>query len=340
MATNISPQQILKDLLQGYVPARPLFAPIVFALASRLENLPLPSFLANPTKISNALRQIREPLRTDALTCYGDPYLEVEALGAKLEWPSGQEAPVLRWPAGSDHGKLPERIVAADESAKRGRVPVALEVVGRLKALLRDELLLLVCLSGPLTLAARLMGLFGEPSVGRQDLPDSAIEIAAATITQIAKVFAEAGANLIFLREEFMPLLDSQASEEWVARLTPIFNIIRFYEALPILQIVEQGGFAKNSDAILRAVQNSVVCIPLQEVQQTPAQDALSASAAKIGVSLPISVFQLDRSNDSVSDADLRHTIQRVRPMILTSAGDLPRTTDARHVAAISQLVR
>ena len=340
MAINISPQQILKDLLQGNVFARPLFAPIAFALASRLENLPLPSFLANPTKISNALRQIRGSLQTDALTCYFDPFLEVEALGAKLEWPSGREAPVLRWPAGFDRGQLPGRIVAVDESAKRGRVPVALEVVRRLKALLHDESLLLVCLSGPLTLAARLVSLFGEPSVGRQDLPDSAIEIAAATITQIAKVFAEAGAHLIFLREEFVPLLDSQASEEWVTMLTPIFNIIRFYEALPILQIVEEDGFAKNSDAILRAAQNSVVCIPSQEAQQPRTQGALNASAAKIGVSLPISVFQFDRPNDSASDANLLHIVQNPRAAILTSANDLPRTTDARHVAAISRLVR
>jgi Uroporphyrinogen decarboxylase (URO-D) len=339
MATNISPQPILKDLLQGNVPARPLFAPIAFALASRLENLPLASFLANPTKISNALRQIRGSLRMDALTCYFDPFLEVEALGANLEWPAGQESPVLRWPAGFDRGRLPGRIVA-DESVNRGRVPVALEVVRRLKALLRDEMLLLVCLSGPLTLAARLVGLFGEPSVGRQDLPDSAIEIAAAAITQIAKVFAEAGAHLVFLREEFMPLLDSQASEEWVTVLTPIFNIIRFYEALPILQIVDEGGFAKNSDAILRAAQTSVVCLPSQEVQQPPTQGALNASATKIGVSLPISLFQLDRPNDSASDANLLHIVQNFRTAILTSATDLPRTTDARNIAAISRLVR
>ena len=59
MAENIGARQIVKGLLQGIAPPRPLFLPIVFSHGARIENVPLRVFLTNPTKISNSLRQIR-----------------------------------------------------------------------------------------------------------------------------------------------------------------------------------------------------------------------------------------------------------------------------------------
>src|ERR1700692_2493219 len=107
MAEHSSVRQILKDLVHGGAPSRPLFVPIVFALGSRIENLSLRAFLANPTRISNSLRQTRPHLRSDGVSCYFDPLLEAEALGGTLEWRSDNEPPTLRWPPGSKPGQLP-----------------------------------------------------------------------------------------------------------------------------------------------------------------------------------------------------------------------------------------
>src|SRR5215831_8515381 len=102
MSGSSSSRQILKELLQGKAASRPLVVPIVFALGARVENLPLREFLTNPTKISNSLRQIRSRLKVDAVSCYFDPYLEVEALGGTLERPSEQGATtIVRWPVSS-----------------------------------------------------------------------------------------------------------------------------------------------------------------------------------------------------------------------------------------------
>src|ERR1700690_1445118 len=143
MAENNTPHQILKDLVHGGVLSRPLFVPIVFALGARVENVSLRAFLANPTKISHSLRQTRPHLRSDGVSCYFDPLLEAEALGGKLEWRSDNEPPALRWPPGSEPGQLPEGLRSPEEMLRNGRLPVALEVIRRLKALLRDEVLLM-----------------------------------------------------------------------------------------------------------------------------------------------------------------------------------------------------
>ncbi|MGB0034705.1 MAG: uroporphyrinogen decarboxylase family protein, partial [Candidatus Acidiferrales bacterium] len=156
MAANSTPRQIVKGLLQGTPPARPLFLPIVFSLGARVENIPLRTYLTNPTKISNSLRQIRGPLRSDGLACYFDPFLEVEALGAELRWESDEKPPSIHWPQSSPKGEIPAGLRSPEEAAKSGRVPVALEVIRRLNSLLRDESILMAGVTGPFTLAARL----------------------------------------------------------------------------------------------------------------------------------------------------------------------------------------
>ena len=86
MNEQLTPRQMMKGLLQGNPQARPLIVPIVFALGAKIENLSFRAYLDNPTKISNALRQIRTQLRTDGVSCYFDPLLEAEALGGPPEW--------------------------------------------------------------------------------------------------------------------------------------------------------------------------------------------------------------------------------------------------------------
>ena len=157
----LKPAEIVKSLLQGIAPPRPLFLPIVFAHAARLENLSLADFRKSPTKIVNALRQIRGHLRADGVTCYYDPFLEVEALGGIVEWNTQGNIPAVRWPENIAHGELPEATamgeapkispsVGPSASQSNNPVAVAVEVIRRLKTILRDDCLLMTVVSGPL----------------------------------------------------------------------------------------------------------------------------------------------------------------------------------------------
>jgi hypothetical protein len=339
MAENIAPRQILRDLLLGNAPPRPLFVPIVFALGARVENLPPRAFLANPTKISNALRQIRGPLRSDSVSCYFDPLLEAEALGGALEWVSESGAPTLRWPGSPEKGQLPSGLVSPEDVIKKGRIPVALEVIRRLKALLRDDVLLTVGVAGPFTLAARLASVFGEYPLTRHDVPDAALEVATAAVTHISKAFAEAGANLVFLREESLPTVDLAAFEEWASMLTPIFNIIRFYEALPVLQIGKTGTLARNGDPILLLLSNCVVCPALDAVRALSAGARSGVAGAKLGFGLPVEALQAQTAGSDFDDL-LRQVLRELRPAIVTTANDVPASTDIKRIAAVADIVR
>jgi hypothetical protein len=341
MPENNTPHQILKDLVHGGMPSRPLFVPIAFALGARIENMSLRAFLANPTKISNSLRQTRPHLRSDGVSCYFDPLLEAEALGGTLEWHSDNEPPNLRWSSVPEPGQLPKGLRSPERMLKGGRMPVAIEVIRRLKALLRDEVLLMAGVSGPLTLASRLAGSSGDDS--RQtgtDLTDSVLELATSAVAQASKAFAEAGANLIFLREQRLPAMFSASVEDWGSMLAPIFNIIRFYEAQPVLHIADEHGVSEAVEVILQLAQGCVVCLPLEAVQSIPAEKYSGMRSAKLGIGLPAAAFQPDQPSDPSFASRLAQLISDVRPAIVTTASDVPAPADLKRLAAISEIVR
>ena len=258
------PRQAVKGLLQGTPPPRPLFLPIVFSLGARVENVPLRTFLANPTKISNSLRQVRTHLRADGVTCYFDPFLEAEALGGVLHWASDDGPPEIRWPEPTEGGRLSGGLRSPEDAAKSGRVPVAVEVIRRLKSILRDGPLLMAGVIGPFKLAA-LLGRPGEGAApGPIGVAPSAVEVAGAAVASIARAFLEAGADVILIDERNVPVTCGEAPAEALSHLATAVNIIRFYEALAVLLLSGCGAGGDFANEIVRRNWDCVVCPELR----------------------------------------------------------------------------
>jgi uroporphyrinogen-III decarboxylase len=331
MPGNASARQILKELLQGTAPSRPLFLPIVFSHGARIENVPLRAFLTNPTKITSALRQIRSRLRSDGVTCYFDPFLEAEALGGILHWNAGDQSPLLTWPSGSMNGELPVAFQPKG-SAKTNPVGVAVEVIKRLKSAMRDDCLLMASVSGPFTLAALLAQLNGNEALSLNDIPAPAIDLAASVISGIATALVEAGANVIFIREEVLPALSAEEAEDWASRLATTINIVRFYEALPVLLLTRKSSIIANRDVISRLHWDCVVCPVLDSVESDGAVKPSQFGKALFGIALPPEIFEPGERCDAASGESIRSAISNLRPAIVTTAGDVPATVDVERL--------
>jgi Uroporphyrinogen decarboxylase (URO-D) len=337
----LTSRQMLQGLLQGTAPPRPLFLPLVFSLGAKVENLPLRAFLSSATKISNSLRQIRTHLRSDGVACYFDPFLEAEALGATLQYAADDERATLQWPQFAAAGELPENVRSAEEAAKSDRVAVAVEVIQRLKSMLRDEPLLLAGVSGPLTLAAHLLALRPADGPPREDFSDAALELAAATITQIVSKFVEAGANVIFIQENIFPVLSAQHCGAWAESLAPAFNIIRFYGALPVLLISDPTSFAANKQVVFARNWDCVLCPALAASAPSATEIAPPPGRANIGIALPPAAFQSGALSASENSAPLLHNIMlQLRPTLVTTVGDVPASTDVKRLAKIGEALR
>ena len=331
MAEDPTPRQMLKGLLQGVTPPRPLFVPIVFSLGAKLENLSRRAFLANPTKISNSLRQIRSHLRSDGVACYFDPFLEAEALGGMLEWLADDRPPTIRWPEPAVSGELPQGLRAPDEAAKCGRALVAVEAIRRLKSLLRDDPVLMAGVSGPLTLAARLVQLKPEGALRMEDLPSDALELASSASTQIAAAFGEAGANMIFIQEDFLPPLTGESSDTWAALLSPTVNVVRFYEAMPVLHLTNGRAFAQNCALILERQWNCLLCPALDGIASLAPGRVSGLGGTRLGIAAPYEAFRPEQAGAEVHPS-LARIISEVQPAIVTTVGDVPATADLKHL--------
>jgi uroporphyrinogen decarboxylase-like protein len=330
IAETFNPRQVVKGILEGIAPPRPLFLPIVFSLGARIENLPLRNFLSNPTKISNALRQIRTHLRSDGVTCYFDPLLEAEALGGALDWDAQGQRPSLRWPQPGETGDLPDGLRSPDEAAKGGRVPVAVEVIARLKPLVRGQSLLMAGVTGPFTLAALLTQT--KDANGNLDrAPDAAVlDLACEVTAAVARALVEAGADAIFIHEQVLPLLTAETAAQWATRLATTINIIRFYEALPVLLLTCREATAANSSLIAGQKWDCVLCT---ETRFMPPRGSVSFAAlgpSRFGVALSPALAEFGSLNSESSVRPASPAILDMLPAVITTAGDVPAGFDLK----------
>jgi hypothetical protein len=324
---------MIKALLRGEAPQRPLLMPIIFSLGSRLENLALREFQSNPTKIANALRQIRSVLKVDGIACYFDPFLEAEALGCRLEWlPDGTRKLVP--PPFSDLNDLHQNLKPPDSICETGRIRVACDVLQRLKAMLKDEPALMVRVTGPVTLAAQFSGV--RPQDSWSPVPSSLIEFAAEVTACVAKEFVTSGADIVFLTEDLLPELPAEIYQQWAALLEPVINLIRFYDCLPALMLSAPARVRSVLPGLLKRDGCLVGC--LENPDAEPESWNWQSVTSLFGVALPGDLFAGRVDNPFMSSVSAK--LDDLRPVLLTSAADLPTTADLKHVGAVLKSLR
>jgi hypothetical protein len=348
MPGPLKPAEIVKSLLQGIAPPRPLFLPIVFAHAARLEDLPLADFRKSPTKIVNALRQIRGHLRADGVTCYYDPFLEVEALGGIVEWNTQGNIPAVRWPENIAKGELPEATALGSlpknnpsgmpsTNPPNNPVAVAVEVIRRLKTILREDCLLMTVVSGPLTLAALLSQIAPGDGIRYEDLPASSITLASSVIFGIAKAFVDAGSNVVFIREDFLPPLSDDNASGWLSHLEATVNIVKFYQALPVLLLTDERSVAGNAAVIAAQPWECVVCPAIYDFSHPIDPEALKLpNPATIGLAMSQKCALIDKFDDTELDGFTR-LVSALRPVLVTTGGDVSASANMDRLRKIGE---
>ncbi|HYL85314.1 MAG TPA: uroporphyrinogen decarboxylase family protein [Candidatus Angelobacter sp.] len=341
MEASLTPRQIAKRMLNGESPPRPLLLPIVFSLGAKIENVPLGAFLSNPTKIVNAARQMRNHLQTDGAACYFDPYLEVEALGATLQRRTEGDLPGVQWKHAAKPGEMPEGLRSPEEAAKCGRIPVAAEVIRRMNAVPNRDFLLMASVGGPLALAAMLTQTETKGSPGMGSFSSDALEFAASVDTQVVKTYLEAGADTIFIHEALPADSAPERFEDWAGLLSPTINLIRFYEALPVLQVADTPALRRNWETIRRQPWECVICAPASVASLRTRKETAENAESLSGMALPPEIFLAETPSRETAIANCRSVLAQSRPAVITTAGDVPFATDMKHLKKVfEEIVR
>ena len=321
MTGVVHPRAVMKALLQDSRPPRPLVLPLIFSWGARVENITRKAYLSDPTKIVSGVRQLWKHMPADSITCYFDPLLEAEALGAAVSWSSDGASAHLEPKPLAAHG-LPDGLRSPDEAASAGRVPVAVEVLKRLKIQLREGPLRMVGLTGPLTLATDLRGAHAEPP------PPAAVDACGAAITAIARTLLEAGAEVLLIHEP-ASAADAGTHEAALSQLETVVNIARFYEALPVLLAPESGDrprFQFAAEIASRGL-GCVACIEWQ------GQAPENAPSGKWGMALPMTTDGAEHATAPESRQALLDAVLHTRPAVITTAGEVPMTAQWKNLA-------
>jgi hypothetical protein len=188
-------------------PGPALFAPIVFRLAMKLEQVRFSEFAGDPTEAVYVLRAAQRLFRLDAVPAWFDTWLEAEAAGAVVE----------RDDAGHVVGtaRPPASLRPVSEALSAPPIAHAVEIVRRLSVEIGAQVPLAM-LSAGATLCARL----GSP-----------VDYARELSVGLARVYCEADAGaLLLVQEEPSPDLDD------LAAFGALFNLAAYY-ATPVVLV-------------------------------------------------------------------------------------------------------
>lgn len=224
MSTQAPWRRRLSELGRGIgKPHAPLFAPLLYGVASQIEALPPADVTADPTRLGKCLGELRRATGTAPFVVAAPSAMEAEALGAEVDrqvWPP-------RVSATADDGVI-ECGELDDAWSQSDALAASLETCKRLNATQQGEPVLLAALTGP---ASLLVELLGDRAQGA-----AAYEFAGRALSALSRRFAQSGASAILLCERVLPS-DIAA---WSAALNTIANIARFHR-IPALLAFDEG---------------------------------------------------------------------------------------------------
>lgn len=130
------------------------FYPIVSGLAGKLVGIDAGTYYTDHEKFADAHIALYEEIRPDIVALMGDLFMEVEAMGAEVEFPE-DDVPRLRSYLLEDKGKLSS--LEVPDPHKAGRMPAYLGACRRVSASVKESPVGgVIC--GPWTLATDLRG--------------------------------------------------------------------------------------------------------------------------------------------------------------------------------------
>jgi hypothetical protein len=260
----------------------PIFVPIVYRLAARIEQTPLRDMVSDPTSYANILESAWKLLRQDAIITDFDANLEAEIFGCQVAWQDGYDLPAVSgWTACELSGASLEN---------SGRLPVLLEATKRLIQTRGREVAIVGVMTGPGSLARNI----AENAELDKEYPFE--EIVALAGGQLAKYVSDLGevkVDAIIIRED---LLGEKYYEELLAHekaytgvYATIFNLARFYNLAGLLMV--KGGQLEDVAALVRKLGPNGLILTGQKLSEADLEFLKDLSASRrlaIGLPLPL----------------------------------------------------
>jgi uroporphyrinogen-III decarboxylase len=235
----------------------PLFAPVVFRLAMRVEQVPWSEFAADPTEAMYVLRAARKLFGQDLGVAWFDTWLEAEAAGVAVE----------RDDLGRVVGEPQKPAFLAPVTAVLETAPVrhAIEIVRRFAL---EQQAVAGMLTGPATLRARLVGVTPDP-----------LAYAAELAVALARAYCDAGAAALLVAEE-----EASPNLAEFEAFAAVVNLARYYGTSVIL--LSRHPLSHTGLQAADAATNGLFLTPTQAGSAVrPLPDGVPGARARLAIS-------------------------------------------------------
>jgi len=128
----------------------------------------------------------------------------------------------------------------------------------------------------------------------------------------------------------------AQSVNHWIESIEPITNLLRFYEALPVLLLDAPRLSAQNADLLTNSLEDCVL-VPGPALTTAVATDSRQRLR---GLALPASFLGSDPSNGADFPEALANPGSDETFALATTFEDIPRTADLKQVARVLEVLR
>ena len=208
------------------------FVPWVFSHAARLEQMSIRGMITDPGQLAKALQNAQKLYKYDAIVNNFDSSLEAEACGCQVRWEDDYHLPTLSSFSGG--GDICEMDLSNLD--KRGRLPVVLEAMHRLKTVMGRTVAIVGVVTGPVTLAAKLSG--SDITKKLEEDPEEAgqlLDFTGRVSLRICKAYCELQPDMIAVADDLLLKVSPQHFQKLTLLYSSLSNLIHFYDASFVL---------------------------------------------------------------------------------------------------------
>ncbi len=230
----ITPKRLVRGVFESADLPRLPFIPWVFTHAARLEQIPVRSIFADPTKYTKCLQNAQKLYGYDAIISSFDSSLEMEICGCPINWKGDYETPSIHPNPDFDLDRLKD--INIESAVKTGRFGTVIESLRRINMVAGPNLALAAVVNGPLTLISSLTG--RDPLkdfVERPKEATKAIEAAAEFLLKVIQVYCQLELDIVAIVERLIVFCPPDQLSYLRSIFSPIVNMVRFYNAFSIL---------------------------------------------------------------------------------------------------------
>lgn len=331
-------KELLLKALSGQSTPRPAWLPYVGIHGASLVGVSSEQYLQSADLIVQGLTKAKELYQPDGLPIVFDLQMEAEVLGCELKWAEKTPPSVVTHPMSLMEGEGKSLADLPEFTVKKGRFPIALEALDRIKQSMGDELALYGLLTGPFTLTLHLMG--NDVFMNMYDMPEHVLEVmdyCADVACEVAAAYVDHGADVIAVVD---PMTSQISPEHFTEFVTPAIN--KLFDCIGKLGAKSSmfvcGDATRNLEVMTATHCDNVAIdeqIPLNKIR-----DLALPNGKSFGGNLKLTtVLMMGNEQDAKQNAIACMDAAGECGFILAPGCDLPYDVKVENLQAVAQMV-